>query len=66
MTPTHQFLCDASWVIASEVGSPHSCLELRALRRSWLAALAEAGFTEEEARDMGRGLWMRAGKGERT
>lgn len=64
MTPIHQFLCDASWAIASEVGSPHSCLELRALRASWLAALAEAGMTEEMARHFGRGLWMRAGKGE--
>lgn len=64
MTPIHQFLCDAGWCVASDVGAKNGPVEARALRRSWLAALAEASLTEEQARDLGRGLWMRAGKWE--
>lgn len=55
-----QFLADASWAIVSEAGSPEACMELRALRASWLRALSDIGKTEEWARHAGMGLWKRA------
>lgn len=57
--PVLQFLADAQWAIVSDAAAPVACMEHRALRRSWLRALAAAGLTEEQARDQGRGLWTR-------
>lgn len=57
-----QFIVDAQWSIVSEAAAPHACLEQRALRASWLRALESIGMTEDQAREAGRGLWMRAPK----
>lgn len=57
-----QFIIDASNAVVSEVALPNAPLEHRALRASWLKALQAIGWTEEGAREKGRGLWMRAPK----
>lgn len=54
-----QFLCDASWLMPSSAAVDHACLELRALRRAWLVALAAAGLTESDARARGAHLASR-------
>ena len=59
-TAIRQFLCDAWHFIPSE--GADACLEGKALRKSWLAALEIAGLTEPEALEACRGLWMRAPK----
>lgn len=54
-----QFVMDASHLIVSEAAAPNGSMENRALRRSWLAAIAELGMGEEDARAGEIGLWKR-------
>lgn len=60
MDQIKQFLADASWAIVSSAAAPHACMEHRALRESWLAALEAAGMTEPETQEAARSLWKRA------
>jgi hypothetical protein len=57
-----QFIADASWRMPSAHAAQHACLELQALRASWLKALEAIGMTEEEARKKGAHLCRRAPK----
>lgn len=57
--PVRRFVIDAGWLIRSAGAAP-GCLEQEALRAEWLAALAKLGLTEDEAREAGRGLYLRA------
>ena len=62
MDAVMQFIADASWRMPSAVAEQHACLELLALRASWLKALEAVGMTEDEARKKGAHLYQRAPK----
>lgn len=57
--PVRCFVMDAGHMIISAAAMPNSPLEYRALRRSWLAAIAAMGMTEDEARADACELWKR-------
>lgn len=57
--PIRRFVIDAGWLIRSANAAP-GCLEQEALRAEWLAALAQLGLTEDDAREASRGLYLRA------
>lgn len=47
---TRDFIVLTALVMPSEAAAPSASLEWRALRAAWLAALSEAGISEEQAR----------------
>lgn len=47
---TRDFIVLSALVMPSEAAAPSASLEWRALRAAWLAALSEAGISEEQAR----------------
>ena len=54
-----QFVIDGGHFVPSAVGAENGPLEGKAIRSSWLRAVAAIGMTEDQAIEARRGLWKR-------